>query len=57
MKRRGGKTYRKFKGQMGRVYWVEMRPDEVTEAQLFRTVVCMAPLIMITVFAWAAGLI
>ena len=57
MKRKNGKIYRKFRGQMGRVYWIEMKPDEVAEAQLYRTVILMTPLIMIAVFAWAAGMI
>lgn len=57
MKRRNGKLYRKFRGQMGRVYWIEMKEDEVAEAQLYRAVICVTPLLMITLFAWAAGIL
>ena len=57
MKRRNGKAYRKFKSAMGRVYWIEMKPAEVAEVERFRALVAMTPIIMIAVFAWAAGML
>ena len=57
IRRRNGKTYRRFKGQLGRVYWIEMKPAEVREARLYWLTVTLAPLIMISAFAWAAGMI
>ena len=57
VKRRNGKFYRKFKGQMGRVYWIEMSEEEVLEADLFRLIVAVTPLITILLFAWAAGVL
>ena len=57
MKRRNGRTYRKFKGSMGRVYWVEMKPDEVAEAHLYQLVILVTPFVMIAAFAWAAGML
>ena len=57
MKRRNGKYYRKFRGQMGRVYWIEMHEDEVMAEDLYRLLVVMTPLIGILVFARAAGML
>ena len=57
MKKRGNKHYRKLKTQMGRVYWIEMRPAEVAEAMTFRAIVALTPIIMIVLFAWAAGML
>ena len=57
MKKRNGKTYRKFKSAMGQTYWIEMKPAEVAEVERFRALVAMTPIIMIAVFAWAAGML
>lgn len=57
MKRRNGKAYRKFKSAMGQTYWIEMKPAEVAEVERFRALVAMTPIIMIAVFAWAAGML
>ena len=57
MKKRNGKYYRRFKSATGRVYWVEMKPGEITEMELYRATVVLTPLIMIAVMAKAAGMI
>lgn len=49
--------YRKFRGSMGRIYWVEMKEAEIAEARAYMLTVALAPLIMIAGFAWAAGMI
>lgn len=57
MKKRNGKYYRRFKSAMGRVYWVEMKPGEIAEMEVYRATVVLTPLIMIAVMAKAAGMI
>lgn len=57
MKRKNGKYCRKLKTQMGRVYWIEMRPAEVAEVMTYRAIVALTPIIMIAAFAWAAGML
>lgn len=57
MKKRNGKYYRRFKSAMGRVYWVQMSDQEVMAADLYRGLLVLMPLLMIALFAWAAGMI
>lgn len=57
MRKRKGKYYRRFKSAMGRVYWVEMKPGEIAEMEVYRATVVLTPLIMIAVMAKAAGMI
>lgn len=56
MKRRNGKSYRKFKSQTGRVYWIEMKPAEVAEAISYRAAMVLTPIATLIAFAWAAGI-
>lgn len=57
MRKRNGRMYRRFKGQLGRVYWIEMKPAEVAEARAYMLTVILTPLITIALFAWAAGML
>ena len=57
MRKINGKYYRKFKSTLGRVYWVEMSMDEVMAEDLYRGLLVLTPLVMIGIFALAAGLI
>lgn len=57
MKHINGKTYRKFKGWSGRIYWVEMDRAEVLKEEVYRATVLLTPLIFIFVMAWAAGML
>ena len=41
MKWRNGVPYRKFKGQTGKVYWVEMTMAEVAQRDLYWVVVVL----------------
>ncbi len=56
-RRRNGRLYRKFKGGMGRVYWIEMSQEEVRELWLYRAAVTLMPLATIWGMAWIAGMI
>lgn len=56
-RRMDGKTFRKFKGWSGTVYWVEMEREEVIERRRYHAAGILAPIVMIAWFAWAAGLI
>ena len=53
MKRRNGKSYRKFKSQTGRVYWIEMKPAEVAEVISYRAAMVLTPIATLIAFAWA----
>ncbi len=57
MRKINGKYYRKFKSTLGRVYWIEMSMDEVMAQDLYRGLLVLTPLVMIGIFALAAGLI
>ena len=57
MKVRNGKHYRKFKSQMGRTYWVEMKPAEVAEVYAYRLSMVLCPIMTLLAFAWAAGVL
>ncbi len=56
-RRRNGRLYRKFRGGMGRVYWIEMSQAEVRELRLYRAAVALMPLAAIWGMAWVAGMI
>lgn len=57
MKRRNGKSYRRFKSQTGRVYWIEMKPAEVAEVISYRAAMVLTPIATLIAFAWAAGML
>ena len=52
-----GWPLRKVKTQMGHKFWVRMTREEIIEREVFRLLVAATPLIMIWVFAWAAGMV
>ena len=49
--------YRVVKTTMGRKFWVKMDKEEVRAQRIYRALVVGMPLFMLTVFAWAAGII
>lgn len=57
MKKLNGNYYRKFKGHSGRVYLVQVPPEEVLAADVFRLTVILTPLLFIAICAWAAGIL
>lgn len=52
-----GHKYRSVKTQMGHKFWVRMSDDEIIEREVFRLLVAATPLILVWVFAWAAGMV
>ena len=57
MKWKNGVPFRKFRGQNGRIYWVEMTMAEVAQRDLYWITVVLTPVITIVLMAWAAGMI
>lgn len=57
MRWRDGVPYRKFKGQTGKVYWVEMTMAEVAQRDLYWLIVALTPIVGIVLMAWAAGIL
>ena len=57
MKTIDGWPCRRVKTHMGRKYWVKMTEEEIIEREWFRLLVAATPLILVWVFAWAAGMI
>lgn len=51
------KKYRTVKTQMGHKFRVELSAEEIKEIVLFRVCICLSPLLMVFVFAIAAGMI
>lgn len=49
--------YRVVKTTMGRKFWVKMDREEVRAQRIYTTLVVTMPLFVLTVFAWAAGII
>ena len=57
MRYRNGHYCRKLKTQMGRTYWIRMKPAEVAEVMGMRMTVVLAPIALLIAWAWAAGLL
>ena len=57
MRWRDGVPYRKFKGQTGKVYWVEMTMAEGAQRGLYWLIVALTPIVGIVLMAWAAGIL
>ena len=57
MRYRNGHSCRKLKTQMGRTYWIRMKPAEVAEVMSMRATVVLAPIALLIAWAWAAGLL
>ena len=47
----------KVKTAMGHVMWVRMTEGEILERDVYLLMVLATPLVMILVFAWAAGML
>ena len=57
MKFINGWPCRRVKTQMGRKYWVRMSEDEILAREYYRLAVVTVPLVMLFLFAWAAGVL
>ena len=57
MKIINGWPCKRIRTQMGRVFWVRMSKDEIVARDVFMLIVAAAPLAMIWIFAWAAGML
>ena len=51
------KGYRRLKTTMGRKYWVKMDKSEVRERKIYHALLVAVPLMTISAFALAAGML
>lgn len=57
MKIINGWPCKKVRTAMGHVLWIRMTEDEILARDVYRLIVAATPLLMILLFAWAAGML